>query len=163
VAHTRTNCFRPLSEAASLDDLNAAIVCELEADLSRRRLPDGRTAEMALIEEREHLRPLPARMQTSARTKSAVADKLGHVRLDRVTYSEPIVHAYRPILAQLSHDRVEPASAEAVVATHARSYWKGELVLDPMHVLPLLQRKHRAIDEASALQGFRQAPVLHEL
>jgi transposase len=163
VAYTRANCFRPLPEVASLADLNAAIVRELEEDLGRRRLPDGRTAELALIEEREHLRPLPARMPTSARTKSVVADKFGHVRLDGVTYSVPIVHAYRPILAQLFHDRVELAAADVVVATFARSYQKGELVLDPLHVLPLLQRKHRAIDEASAMQGFRLAPVFHEL
>ena len=163
VAYTRANCFRPLPEVSSLADLNAAIVRELEADLLRRHLPDGRTAEMALIEEREHLRPLPARMPTSARTKSVVADKFGHVRLDGVTYSVPIVHAYRPILAQLFHDKVELASADAVVATFARSYQKGELVLDPMHVLPLLQKKHRAIDEASAFKGFRLAAVFHEL
>ena len=163
VAYVRANCFRPLPEAQSLADLNAAIVRELEQDLARRRLQDGRTAEVALIEEREHLRPLPMRLPTTARTRSVVADKFGHVRLDGATYSVPIVHAYRPILAQLFHDRVELAAEGAVVATFARSYQKGELVLDPLHVLPLLERKHRAIDEASALKGFRLPAVFHEL
>jgi len=163
VAYVRANCFRPLPTVASLDELNAVIVRELEADLARRRLPDGRTAEQALIEEREHLRPLPTRLPASARVKSVVADKFGHVRLDGSTYSVPIVHAYRPLLARLFHDRVEFANEDAVVARAARSFRKGELVLDPMHVLPLLEKKHRAVDEATALKDFKLPAVFSTL
>jgi hypothetical protein len=75
----------------------------------------------------------------------------------------PIVHAYRPVLAKLFHDRVELEAEGAIVASFRRSYRVGELVLDPMHVLPLLEKKHRAVDEASALKGFHLPAVFHEL
>ena len=42
----------------------------------------------------------------ACRVVARVADKFGHVRVDRVTYSVPIRHAYRPVWAKLYHDRV---------------------------------------------------------
>lgn len=163
VDYVRDNCFRPLPAAGSLDELNAAIVRELEQDLERRRLADGRTAKTALAAEREHLRPLPAHLPEPCRVVSVVADKFGHVRLDRNTYSVPIAYAYRPALAKLFCDQVVLAVDGAVVASFPRSFGKGEFVLDPLHVLPLLEKKHRAVGEATALQGWQLPSVFQEL
>ena len=41
VRYVRDLCLRPRPAVASLDELNAAILAELEQDLSRRHLPDG--------------------------------------------------------------------------------------------------------------------------
>ena len=97
----------------------------------------------------------PPRAASSAR----VADKFGHVRVDRVSYSVPIRHAYRPVWAKLYHDRVAVAVGAEVVAEHPRTFVRGAKVLDALHVLPLLERKHRAAAEATALLGWRLAPV----
>jgi hypothetical protein len=94
---------------------------------------------------------------------SAVADKFGHVRLDRNTYSVPTRHAYRPVIAELFCDRVVLAVEGEVVASAVRSFGEGQYVLDPMHVLPLLEKKHRAVGEATALQGWQLPAVLFEL
>jgi transposase len=163
VRYVRDLCLRPRPAVASLDELNATILAELQSDLCRRRLPDGRTAQQALFAEREHLRPLPAHMPESCRVLPRVADKFGHVRLDKVTYSVPIEMAYRPVLAKLFHDRVEIVVAAEVVARHIRSFEQGRLVLDPRHVLPLLTRKLRAVSEASALQPGCLPAVFFEL
>ena len=163
VRYVRDLCLRPRPDVASLDELNRAILAELEQDLSRRRLPDGRTAQQALFAEREHLRPLPPHMPEPCRVLPRVADKFGHVRLDKVTYSVPIELAYRPVLAKLFHDQIEIVVAADVVARHGRSFEKGRLVLDPRHVLPLLARKLRAVSEASALQPGCLPAVFFEL
>jgi transposase len=163
VDYVRDNCFRPIPDVAALDELNSAIVRELEEDLARRRLADGRTARDAWIAEKEHLRPLPAHLPEPCRVVSAVADKFGHVRLDRNTYSVPTDHAYRPVIAKLFCDRVVLAVEGEVVATAVRSFGEGQYVLDPMHVLPLLEKKHRAVDEATALKGWQLPAVFHEL
>ena len=88
-----------------------------------------------------------------------MADKFGHVRVDRVTYSVSIRHAYRPGWAKLYHDRVAIAVGAEVVAEHPRAFVRGARVLDALHVLPLLERKHRAVAEATALLDWRLAPV----
>ncbi len=76
-----------------------------------------------------------------------------------MTYSVPIRHAYRPVWVKLYHDRVAIAVGAEVVAEHRRVFCRGAKVLDALHVLPLLERKHRAVAEATALLDWRLAPV----
>ena len=137
----------------------AATITELEADLPTRQLDDGRPVEEALAQERQHLRAMPVHLPATCRVVARVADKFGHVRVDRVTYSVPIRHAYRPVWAKLYHDRVAIAVGAEVVAEHSRAFVRGREGPRCVHVLPLLERKHRAVAEATALLGWRLAPV----
>lgn len=154
VRYVRNLCLRPLPSVATWRELNERLAQELVADQDRRRLPDGRTARQAWLGEREHLRPLPEHLPQTCRVLARVANKFGHVRVDTVTYSVPLEHAYQPVWVKLYHDRVEIAVAGSVVAVAERAFDKGALVLDPCHVLPLLERKHRAVPEATALQHW---------
>ena len=92
-----------------------------------------------------------------------MVDKFGHVRADRVTYSVPTRYAYRPVWVTLYHDRVAVAAGTEVVARHVRAFRAGATVLDPFHVLPVLERKHRAVPEATALQDWPLAPVWQQV
>ena len=159
VKYVRNLVFRPRLAVESWTALNAAVITELEADLPTRQLDDGRPVEEALAQERQHLRAMPVHLPATCRVVARVADKFGHVRVDRVTYSVPIRHAYRPVWAKLYHDRVAIAVGAEVVAEHPRAFVRGAKVLDALHVLPLLERKHRAVAEATALHDWRLAPV----
>jgi transposase len=163
VKYVRNNAFRPQPRAANWAALNAGLLAELEADLDGRTLPDGRTVRAAWQAEREHLRPLPAQPPATCRVLAAVADKFGQVRVDRSTYSVPIEQAYQPVWVKLFSDRVELAVKGRVVAAHERSFQPGTYVLDPFHVLPLLERKHRAVAEATALQGWKLPVAFRQL
>jgi len=163
VAFVRDNVFRPMPEVASFADLDAAILREIAEDEAERRLPDGRTVAQARAAEREHLRPLPAHEPESCRVLSRVADKFGHVRADHAHYSVPIAHAYRPVTVRLFADRVELASGAERLSRHDRSFEKGAKVLDAGHVLDLLEKKHRAVAESTAIRQWRLPPVFHEL
>ena len=159
VKYVRNLVFRPRLVVESWAVLNAVILTELEADLPTRHLDDGRSVADALRHERQHLRAMPAHLPATCRVVARVADKFGHVRVDHITYSVPIRHAYRPVWVKLYHDRVAIAVGAEVVAQHARAFARGARVLDALHVLPLLERKHRAVAEATALAGWRLAPV----
>ena len=163
VKYVRNLVFRPRLAVESWPALNAAILTELEADLPTRHLDDGRSAQEALTLERQHLRALPAHLPATCRVVARVADKFGHVRVDKVTYSVPICHAYQPVWVKLYHDRVAVAVGSEVVAQHRRAFCRGAKVLDPFHVLPLLERKHRAVAEATALVDWRLAPVWQQM
>ena len=163
VKYVRNLVFRPRLAVESWAALNVTILAELEADLPARHLDDGRSVEEALTLERRHLRAMPAHLPPTCRVVARVADKFGHVRVDHVTYSVPIRHAYRPVWVKLYHDRVAIAVGAEVVARHARAFSRGAKVLDAFHVLPLLERKHRAVAEATALRGWRLAPVWQQV
>lgn len=163
VEYVRDNVFRPMPDVASWDELNALIVRELDSDLNRRKLPDGRTAQQALIAEREHLRPLPAHTPETCRIIPVVADKFAHVRVDCVTYSVPILFARRTLIAKLFHDRVDFALDDALVSSKPRSFERGAMVLDALDVLPLLERKHRALSESTAVQHWELPQVFRDL
>jgi len=163
VEYVRDNVFRPMPDVHSFDELNAQILIELERDLDQRRLPDGRTARQAWIAEREHLRPLPNYLPETCRIVAVVADNFAHVRVDRATYSVPIRYARRALSAKLFHDRVEFACEDRIVSKKARSFEEGAMVLDPLDVLPLLEQKHRAVGESTAIQKWVIPAVFHEL
>ncbi len=163
VKYVRNNVFRPLPHVESFGELNARILEELDRDLDVRRVADGRSVREAWAAERAQLRPLPLHPPETCRTLARVADKFGHVRVDRVTYSLPIAYAYRPTWAKLFHDRVELAVQGQVVARHERTFEQGALVLDPRHVLPLLERKSRAVSEATALMQWKLPSVFQTL
>ena len=94
-----SNCCSSSASVRSTRNRPAAV---LEADLPMRHLDDGRSVEEALTQEREHLRAMPAHLPATCRVVARVADKFGHVHVDRVTYSVPIRHAYRPVWVKLS-------------------------------------------------------------
>lgn len=163
VEYVRDNVFRPTPTVESWDELNALIVRELERDLDLRKLPDGRTARQALIAEREHLRPLPTHAPQTCRVVPVVADKFAHVRVDCATYSVPILYARRTLIAKLFHDRVVFALDDQIVSSKPRSFEHGAMVLDALDVLPLLERKHRAVAESTAVQQWDLPQVFHDL
>jgi transposase len=163
VKYVRNNCFKPLPNVASFEELNALILQELVHDMALRTLPDGRTVRQAWQAEREHLRPLPANQPETCRQVGRVADKFGHVKVARETYSVPIKYAYRPVWVKAYFDRVDICVNERVVASHARQFREGSYQLDPRHVLPLLEKKHRAVAEATALQDWKLPAVFGRL
>jgi transposase len=163
VRYVRANCLRPLQHVADIAELNARILEELEEDLVRRHLPDGRTAAAALEEERTLLRGLPRHWPEACRVETRKVNRFGHVRVDQATYSVPIEHAYRSAVVKLYPGRVDVALGAQVVASHERSYARGAHVLDPLHVLDLLAHKSRAAGEATALGGGRVPEALLRL
>jgi len=163
VKYVRNNAFRPMPGAESFEALNELIVRELEADMDARTVEDGRSVREAWQQEQEHLRPLPAHPPETCLTVSRVVDKFGHVREDGVHYSVPIEHAYRPAWLKLYHDRVQIVVRDRVVAEHARSFKVGNKVINPLHVLPLLERKSRAVGEATAIRQWELPEAIGQL
>ncbi len=163
VEYVRANAFRPMPYADSWDALNRQIIAELEHDLNQRLLPDGRTAQQALVAEKEHLRPLPGHRPETCRVLTCVANKYGHVHVDRSTYSVPTRCARQAVTVKLFHDRVVIACRGEVIARHERAFQEGATVIDPFHVLELLEKKHRAVTESTAIQQWRLPEAFHQI
>lgn len=163
VRYVRNLVFRPKPQVATLDELNASILKELDADLDARMVIQGRTARQAAMAEKEHLRPLPVYLPAACRTTARVVNKFGHVRVDRNTYSVPIALAYHNVWAKIYPERIEIVSGDRVVAQHERCYDASCFILNPFHVLPLLEIKHRAIPESTALCSYEFPEIFSQL
>jgi hypothetical protein len=85
------------------------------------------------------------------------------VAVDRSRYSVPPSSARQALVAKLFWDRLEIFQGVERVAIQSRSYREGSQVVDPMHVLALLEEKHRAVSESTAIQGWKLPAILYEL
>lgn len=92
-----------------------------------------------------------------------MAAKCALVTVDRSRYSVPSELARRALLAKLHWDRVEVVDGDRSVAAHRRTTAEWTYVLDVRHVLRLLEKKHRAIPESTAVQQLQLPPALSEL
>jgi hypothetical protein len=83
--------------------------------------------------------------------------------VDRSTYSLATQYARRVVTCKVFHDRVELALGAEVIARHVRSFREGSMVIDPLHVLELLEQKHRAVAESTAIGQWELPTAFYEL
>ena len=88
---------------------------------------------------------------------------LSLVRYKSNDYSVPVAYGHREVLIRGYVDRVVISCAAEVIARHQRSYEREDLVFDPLHYLPLLERKVGALDQAAPLRGWDLPRGLRQL
>ena len=79
---------------------------------------------------------------------------LSLVRYRTTDYSAPVAYGHRDVLVKGYVDEVVISCGPEVIARHPRSYERDDFVYDPIHYLPLLERKTGALDQAAPLQGW---------
>ena len=65
-----------------------------------------------------------------------------------------MAYGHRDVLVKGYVDRVVISCGSEVIARHPRSYQRDDFVFDPIHYLPLLERKTGALDQAAPLRGW---------
>ena len=69
-------------------------------------------------------------------------------------YSVPVACGHRAVWVKGFLTRVVIGYATEAIADHPRSYDSGDMVFDPLHDLPLIERKIMSFDQAALLQGW---------
>lgn len=126
----------------SLGELNAAIA-ELLGDLNRRpfkKLPGCRAEAFESI-DRPAMKPLPATRYEYAEWSKAKVGIDYHAQADRHYYSVPHSLVGEHVMVRVTDTRVECFFKGGRVATHARSYLKGQHTTLAEH-MPSAHRKH---------------------
>jgi hypothetical protein len=67
------------------------------------------------------------------------------VRFDNNNYSVPCEYAGKLVSIRIYASRIVLAADGKAIAEHERSFEKGRYILDPLHYLPLLERKPGAL------------------
>ncbi len=150
----RRNFLVPVPEAADYDALNASLLECCRSDLQRRLRGQVATKAELLRDDQAAFLPLPAAPFDACRKQAVRANSLSLVRFQSADYSVPVDCAHHLLTVKGYWDRVEICRGVATVARHRRLWTKGEVVYEPRHYLPLLERKPGTLDHGRPLQAL---------
>jgi len=153
VGFVRRNFFVPVPEFCSFDELNAYLLDRCLKYAQENKVPGLDVTVVSLWEEeKKALLPLPSRPFACCRTVHVKSDRYARVCFETNYYSVPTIFAGSLLALRAYVDRVEVWHSTEMIACHARSYGRGEEILDPHHYLPELARKPRAWANARPLK-----------
>ena len=129
-----------------LDRLNAEVEAWCRGPAAERRCPADPTLSVgeAFEQERPRLLPLPADVFATDERLEAAVGKTPYLRFDLNDYSVPHDRVRRTLTVLASTTTVRIFDRQELVATHRRSYSRGEQIEDPEHVRALVERKRQA-------------------
>lgn len=149
VKYVRRRALVPVPSFQTWEELNAHLLrwCEREKEKHQDKW----------LEEQKALRPLPTIPFSAARPKPVKVNSYSLVTVDRNQYSVPCQYTGQMLLSKAFVDRVDIIHSNQVVATHARCYSRGQVLMEIGHYLPILERKPHAVTHASVV---RQLPAV---
>ena len=80
------------------------------------------------------------------------------VRYKTNDYSVPVAYGHRDVWIRGYVDEVVIGCGGEVIARHPRCYDREDMVFDPVHYLPLIERKINALDQAAPLAEWDLPP-----
>jgi transposase len=136
-----------------IDDLNAQADAWCRGQAADRRCPEDHTHSVAEVfaEEVPRLLPLPDDPYPVVERVAVKAAKTPYVRFDLNDYSVPHSYVWRPLTVLADTDRLRIVDGQAIVASHPRSFDKGQQIEEPAQIQALVAwrrqaRRHRATD-----------------
>lgn len=135
------------------DDLNARADSWCRGQAADRRCPEDHTRSVAEVfaEEAPRLLKQPDNPYPVIERVAVKAAKTPYVRFGRNDYSVPHSYVRRTLIVPADPGRLRIADGQALVASHPRSYDKGQQIEDPAHIQALVAwkrqaRRHRVTD-----------------
>jgi len=154
IGYARRNFLVPIPRFESFEALND----HLEARCRERQAAKLRGHEETIAErmarDRAVFLPLPPAPYDACDKRPGRVSSLSLVRYKSNDYSVPVAYGHREVLVRGYVERVVISCAAEVIARHKRSYEREDLVFDPLHYLPLIERKVGALDQAAPLRGW---------
>jgi transposase len=154
VGFIRRNYLVPVPHVESFEALNARL-----EEHCRRRQNDRLRRHTETIGERltrdlGELRKLPPVPYEPCDRRPGRVSSLSLARYRSNDYSVPVAYGHREVLIRGYVDQVVISCGTQVIARHRRSYEREDLIFDPLHYLPLIERKIGALDQAAPLVGW---------
>jgi transposase len=129
-----------------LDDLNAQALEWCQGIAGDRKCPEDPaiTVREAFARERGRLLPLPNNPLPTDERVEVVVRKTPYVRFDLNDYSIPHDRIQRTLTVVASLTAVRVLEGLDIVATHARSFDRGQVIEESAHVSALVEEKQNA-------------------
>ncbi len=156
VGYVRRNFLSPVLKFASFSELNDYLLEQCQLEDGRRVERQPQTIGEAFAVEKPRLRPLPAYPYRCCVTQPVTLNRYSQVRYETNRYSLPADKAKKQLVIRAYPFQIEILDGEQVLASHPRSYGREEDILDPLHYLPLLQRRPGALAYAKPMRDWRK-------
>ncbi len=153
VGYSRRNFLVPVPSFESFDALNAYLERRCLERMDAQLRGHTETIGQRMERDLDALLPLPPVAYDACDKQAGRVSSLSLVRYRTNDYSVPVAYGYRDVLVRGYVDAVVISCGSEVIARHPRSYDRDDFVYDPIHYLPLLERKPGALDQAAPLQG----------
>ena len=106
-----------------------------------------------LCEEQPLLMPVTASFDGYVEETKRVS-QLCLIRIDRNRYSVPAEWANTVVSVRLTADRVRMVAEGQIIAEHQRRFGRDQLICDPWHYLPVLEKKPGALRHGAPFQSW---------
>ena len=154
VGYARRNFLVPIPSFESFDALNAYLERRCLERMDARLRGHTESIGQRMERDLDALLPSPPVAYDACEKQAGRVSSLSLVRYKTNDYSAPVAFGHRDVLVRGYVDRVVISCGSEVIARHTRSYERDDFVYDPIHYLPLLERKTGALDQAAPLQGW---------
>ncbi len=154
VGYARRNFLVPIPRVESFAALNAQLEGQCLARMDAVLRGHSETIGQRMERDLEALLPLPAAAYEACGQQASRVSSQSLVRYRTNDYSVPVAYGHREVLVKGYVDEVVICCGTEVIARHPRSYEQEDFVFDPIHYLPLLERKTGALDQAAPLRGW---------
>ncbi|WP_273729423.1 IS21 family transposase [Brucella gallinifaecis] len=154
VGYARRNFMVPIPRFATWDDFNGWL-----EEQCRKRQQDKLRGENETIGERLQrdlaaMRPLPTSSFDACDQASGTVTAQALVRYKTNDYSVPVAYGHRQVWIRGYVNEVVISCCGEIIARHVRNWGREDVVFDPLHYLPLIEKKINALDQAAPLQGW---------
>ena len=150
----RRKFLMPIPSFESFDALNVHLERRCLKRMDAKLRGHTETIGQRMERDLEALLALPAVSYDACEKQAGRVTSLSLVRYRTNDYSVPVAYGHRDVRVRGYVDRVVISCGSEVIARHPRSYDRDDFVYDPVHYLPLLERKSGALDQATPLQGW---------
>jgi transposase len=154
IGYARRNFLVPVPRCASWEELNTRLLEQCQKRRPQRLRGHEQTIGERFEKDRAALLPLPATPYEACDKRAARVSSLSLVRYRGNDYSVPVCWGHREVLVKGYVHQVVISCGAEVIARHARSYEREDMIFDPLHYLALLEQKTNALDQAAPLAGW---------
>jgi hypothetical protein len=151
---TRLNFLVPVPQVKDFEELNTHLLNMCREDMQRRVRGQTKTKEKLLAEEQFSFLPPPFKPFDACRIQGGSVNCELLVRFDNTGSSVPMEYAYHDVTVKGYTDRVQICRFNDIIAVHKRCWEKEKQVFDPLHYLPLLERKPHSLPFARPFENL---------
>ncbi len=159
VGNIREWLFTPKPRFASLAELNDWLAQRCRELASRPHPEFDRPIAEVFAEEQPVLRAMTAPFDGYVEEMLRVSNTC-LVRLDYNRYSVPAAFAGKAVSVRRSADQVRIVFDREIIAAHPRRYGREQLICDPWHYLPVLEKKPGALRNGTPFLEWDLPPAI---
>ena len=154
VGYTRRNYMVPIPAFPSFDAFNDYLeeqCLKRQSDVVRGH---QKTIGERLKADLDVMQPLPATSFDACHKQAGRVSSQALVRYKGNDYSVPVAYAHLEVWIRGYVSEIVIGCKAEIIARHTRSYDNDDMIFNPLHYLPLIERKIASLDQAAPLEGW---------